>query len=430
MKDLKCLNTSRFILPYIFDNNKDLSEVSFDINDWKEYPINTKYLSRSVYEIFASGEGVCKNYSLNDSARSKYGMPHRNALVTMKSKMYGASGTYYFYIVSHRIIQFESGVGFLLMDIQFPEDDTSKLIDINFCISNIFTNEHDSGKQENNLSFSYKEGENPHAFSIKNSLYNALNAGKYAERLMLFPSSTRKRLITYNSVFSKPMDELHTKKLLYCLGNSLHGKIQYDESSDSGTIFSSFAGQSWYVGTNGVVSVASTNPENEDFVKKVHRRNVDLDYFNIFILALHEREIMLEYNYLAVHRRKRPKELINMKPKLLDADILYTFNTVSVEPSYQGFYGHLRSIFNLDNLRSDIRDVIENVESHVNDQNDRKINAILTAISFLAVFSALTDGIGFADRLQAGDAFGILQWSVILIVVLFIFIAFFICKRK
>lgn len=430
MKDQKNLNTSRFILPYIFDKKKDANELPFDVNDWKEYPISTKYLSRSVYEIFSPGDGVCKNFSLNDSARLKYGMPPRNVLVTMESKMYGAMGSYSFFIVSHRILQFESGVGFLVMDVQFTDDDFSKMVDINFCLSNIFTNEHDGGNKDNNLSFYYIGTDGPKFFSIKNSFYKALNVEKYVERLKLFPSSTRKRLITYSSVISTKIDETQTKKLLYCLGNSLHGKIQYTESSDSGIIFSSFAGQSWYVGTNGAVSVASTDSENEDFVKKVHKRNVDLDYFSIFILALHEREIMLEYNYLAVHKRKKPKELIDLKPRLLDADILYSFNTISVEASYQEFYEHLRSIFNLDNLRSDIRDVIENVESHVNDQNDRKINTILTAISFLALFSALTDGIGFADRLQTGDPFGLLQWGIIAAIAVIIGIAIIILKKR
>ena len=162
----------------------------------------------------------------------------------------------------------------------------------------------------------------------------------------------------------------------------------------------------------------------------MHKRNVDFDYFYIFILALHEREILLKDNYYAVKYRNNPKKLIAMKNQLLTVDILYSFNTISIESSYQRFYTGLVEIFNLENLRSDIRNVVENVESHVNDKKDRKVNAVLTAISILAIFSVLMDGIGFADRIESGDPFGILQWLVVVLVALFFAVAIFVLKKK
>ena len=192
---------------------------------------------------------------------------------------------------------------------------------------------------------------------------------------------------------------------------------------------SSFSGQKWYIGPNGVASYVGYK-DNDTFITKVHKRNVDLDYFYIFILALHEREILLKDNYLAVKYRNNHKKLIDMKDQLLMMDIVYSFNTVSIESSYQRFYSNICDVFNLEALRSDIRNVVENVESHVNDQNDQKINAVLTAISLLAILSAFTDGIGFADRIEGGAPFGYLQWGIIAMIAISITVAIIIFRKK
>lgn len=429
-KTRKGLSTSKFILPYIYKSKNSKKRTPFFEEDWKQYQISTKYLVHSVNDLFSEKSNqVCKCYSLNDASRVKYNIPARWTLVEMKSQMYGAKGKYSFYLSGHRIIQFESGIGFLVLEVQYPKDDIENIIDIGFCLSNVFTNEHDSGEKDNNLEFSYMNNGEEISFSIKNSLIDLLQGDINVNDLRLFPSASRKRLITYHSTFTN--GELNDyEKYLYCLSNSLHTGINYDKASDLGVEYSSFAKQRWNISTNGVSSHTLINEENRDFVLKAFKRNADMDYFIIFILTLHGREIMLEYNHFAILERDKVKKLIKLKKDLLEADILYSFNTVSIEASYQEFYNHLSNVFNLDSLRSDIRDVIENVESQTIDNKDRKINTILTALSLLAVFSVLTDGIGFADRIQSGDPFGVLQWGVILVVVICILVALIVLRRN
>lgn len=333
----KGMSTSRFVLPYIYKSKSKKKTTPFWEEDWKQYQISTKYLVHSVYDLFSDKSNqVCKCYSLNDAARAKYNIPARWTLVEMKSQMYGAKGKYSFYLSGHRIIQFESGIGFLVLEVQYPKDDIENIIDIGFCLSNIFKNEHDSGEKDNNLEFSYMDNGEERSFSIKNSLIDLLQGDIDVNDLRLFPSASRKRLITYHSIFTSV--ELNDyEKYLYCLSNSLHTGIHYDKSSDLGVEYSSFANQRWNISANGVSSHGLINEGNKDFVLKVSKRNAAMDCFIIFILALHGREIMLEYNHFAVLERNKVKKLIKLKKDLLEADILYSFNTISIEASYQEF---------------------------------------------------------------------------------------------
>ncbi len=57
------------------------------------------------------------------------------------------------------------------------------------------------------------------------------------------------------------------------------------------------------------------------------------------------------------------------------------------------------------------------------------MNTILAALSLLAIFSILTDGIALADRIESGSYFGVLQWGVIGIVAVIITIVLFGQKR-
>lgn len=420
----------RFILPFYCKSDNGNVNEPFCLSDWKQLSINTKYLTQSVYELFETADksAVCKCYSLNDNSREKYGIPNRFNKVLMESRMPACEGKYNIVFTGHRIIWFESGFGFLVMDVQIPEIELSEAANMSFCLSNIFTNEHDGGDKVNNLLFSYEDNLGKHELSVKNSLMKLIFGDGSGKNIELFPSSTRNRLVTYHSVIT---DQIicEKDKFISCLANSLHSGIKYDVNYDNGTVIYSFAEQNWYLGANGVASYAIYDG-HDTFVTKVHKRNIDIDYFYIFIIALHEREVLLKDNYLAVKYRNNPKELIKLKPQLLTADIIYSFNTVSIESSYQRFYASLVGVFNLESLRSDIRNVVENVESHVNDKNDQKVNAVLAAISMLAIFSALTDGVGFADRIESGSAFGILQWGIIILISVSIVVASSIFRKK
>lgn len=427
MREINNFNMSRFILPFYFVGSKKDAALDFSESDWLHYSVNTRYLTKSVYELFCDSENsVCKCYSLNDSARVTYGIPARDSLITMESSMKACEGTYQFYLAGHKAIVFNSGIGFLILEVTYPSDELDKAADIGFCLANLFDNEHDNSERNNNLIFKYNDKGVEHSFSVKNTVMQLLNVEKHADTLELFPSSTRRRMLVYHSIVSSDQKDTDEKDI-HCLCRAMHSHLKHGEEDIS---LSSFEGQKWLIGSTGAVSYVQYDDSNEEFVTKSFKRNVETDYFYIFVLALHEREVLLQYNYAAVKNQNDVKALIGMKEKLLKLDILYTFKTVSIEKAYQIFYEKLSEEFILEELRADIKDVVDSVENHVNNRKDRKTNIILTALSVLAVFSVLTDGVSFVDRLLSGDPMGALQWGVVGVVGLGVIVAVIMMRKK
>ncbi len=423
------VSVSKFLLPFYYENGKKTPPTPFDEADFTRYEVRTKYLAQSVYELFVdSPEAECKCYYLNDICWNKYGLPARFTKVTITSEMTGCSGSFDIIPTAIRLFYFKTGIGFLELEIQYPSDDVDVIADVGFCLSNIFTNEHDSGNQTNRLIFTYQSDKHFESFSLKNAFFNILNAESHKDSLKLFPSSTRKRLMVYHSVITSRQEDVNRK--IYALCSGLHSNVFYDESMDDNVVFSSISDQLWGISSTGVASIAFTTAENNAFVEKTFKRNTTYDYFFVFLLVSHEREILLRYNHVAVINRSAPKALMAMKEALLRLRVLYTYNTISTESSYQRFYESIARKFNIASLEADIRDVVDAVDSHITAHNDRKVNSFLSAISLLAIFSALTDGIGLADRIQTGDAFGIMQWGIVIIIAVFVIIAVYYSRKK
>lgn len=60
----------------------------------------------------------------------------------------------------------------------------------------------------------------------------------------------------------------------------------------------------WSIGSNSAVSISYENKNNLQYLTEIHPRHVDKDYFLVYLLAMHEREILLKYNYDAVKTGK------------------------------------------------------------------------------------------------------------------------------
>lgn len=420
-------SVSRFLVPF-YNEKKD--SLPFKETDFTIYQVKTRYLVESVYELFKENKATeCKCYYLNSELWVSYGLPPRFSNISLRSEMSGCSDIFDIAISAIRVYYFKTGIGFLEIEIQYPSDDIDAISDVSFCLSNIFTNEHDSGDQENRLFFSYNSDNTSKLFSLKNSILSILNAETSMDYLKLFPSNSRKKLLSYHSVITTPQENI--RKVIYALCNGLHSNVFYDEEMDDNTGFSSISNQMWGISSTGVASVAYPSEKSRKFVETTFKRNTMYDYYYIFLLVAHEREILLKYNHEAVKNRANPKALVSMKKDLLELRVIYTYNTVSTESSYQRFYECIANEFNISSLEADIRDVVEAVENHVNERKDRKINALLSTLSILTIFSILIDGISFMDRVQNGGSLGALQWGFLLIVsAILIFVLIGLSRRR
>ena len=164
----------------------------------------------------------------------------------------------------------------------------------------------------------------------------------------------------------------------------------------------------WSGNSLGVVSISiDADENNHKFITEKFAYYVNHDYFYIFMLALHERELLLHYNDDAVK-----------------------YNIVSEEMAYQMLYEKLYDCFRLEKLENDIQDVIGKVDEYVTSTNDRKTNALLSMLTLLTIFSAFTDSLGLIDRLnQAGLTYAHLVVIGINIVIILIGILLFFRKK-
>lgn len=399
-------NVSKFLIPfYIGSSSRKKQEPVFPLTNWEVIERKTIYLTRYLQEIYERGEkGICGSYRLSVQARMDAGLPAENTTVYLLSEMIsGREGEFSFLLKDITASLFSTGIGFLTLDIVHRDSESlEEIADKSFALSNLFTHEHDRSGKPSKLHFYYYENENRHDFSLKNAVYAILGVERLKERIELFPTNQRKKMNVYHSIFREQRNESDTK-LVRILSKGLHaGAIEQKEKYDfleSNFEYATTENTSWSLCSNGVVSLSYDEEKNHEFLIHVYSRNVGNDYFLIYLFALHEREILLRYNYDVVKNWNNPKKLVAMKKELIRFNMWFSYNMVSVEMSYQNFYECLYRALKLEKLENDVQEVVAKVDEYVSVNKERRLNGILTAIALLAIFSAFADGLGMVDRL-------------------------------
>ena len=293
-----------------------------------------------------------------------------------------------------------------------------------YFIINIFSNEHDNSGKKSLVTFSSKNKQ----FSLKNIVKEMLKFDAYSEeQLRIFPNSRRRKIIGYHNLFSTAAEV--NEKIFVKIERGLNHLtcIEDCEIEDERKMI---YGQNWYIGSGASTACSQVTAENESFIKKTRQKNIGIDYFCLFLLAIHEREILLHYNYLAVKYCTNPKKLAQLKSKLVYIDVLFSYNTVSTEKGYQQYYLALFDEMSLANLEADINEVIREADDFANQQNDKKENALLSSIAILSVLSVLTDAVELADRVYSGEPFGLIHLGILVFVILGIIIGAFTLLKK
>ena len=410
MKEKYLTNTSKYIIPFTY--TEKICKTLFKEEDWNKYELRPFYLANYIKELYSNqGDKICQAFYLKKESWKKYLLPNRFAECIADVMIPGAEGKYKFSISSVFVYLFATGMGFITLEIQHKERELSNIANLNFALVNIFSNEHDSEERNNRIIF--KAGED--IFSLKNAIKELLRLENLDEtQIKLFPNTGRRKIIGYHNLYSEK-EEIN-EKLLVAIERGLGQKafVEEFEVDDEKRII---GGQHWYIGSNGTVTLSNVTKDNKDFIINVRQKNVNIDYFCLYLLALHEREILLRYNYLAVKYSKKPKLMAKLKSKLIHVNVLFAYNTVSTEKVYQNFYAAIFEEMNLDNLETDINEVIHEADDYINEIKDKKINAILSAVALLAVISVFTDGMGLADRIASGEPFLVVHFGILALIV-------------
>lgn len=396
---------SRMIIPfYLKPKHKGGENILFSERNWTSYERKTVYLTKYIQEIFTfQDSGICNFYRLKDNARCEAGLQERATQFYAVSRiMKGKCDQVVFTIDDIWAAYFATGIGFLMLDISHRAEESLQYItDKCFVLSNIFSARVIPGTGELNLRFYYMMGGKEIDCALGEAIRDILQEDALQGELRIFPTSTRSKLCSYHRIARTQKKEDDISNIIR-LNRGIHSSAFVQEEKydflESDFNFSVTRSTSWYACANGAVALIDDDADNHEFLTSVYPKSVENDYFMILLLVLHEREIMLWYNYQLVQNWANPKKLVVLREELLQFNLWFSYNTVSIEMSYQNFYECLYKAFKLEKLENDVEDVIDKVNDFVTSQKDRKINGVLSVVAVLAVVSVFGDAMGLIDR--------------------------------
>lgn len=443
-EDLKNNSESFFLVPFHYSGKKAFEKIIGDNWD-KEEGHNHWFLAKHI-DAFDKGkdhERIFTYYSLKEAAYQYYGLPNSYEDIMITSDLIVDDGKlpeqFTMKISQIKILYFSTGFGFLMYQIDHGEDEIETISNKSFALLRAFVPVRRSGKRVK-LSISIpSENENLGLIDQELNLINITNhlleLATKKNQIELFPTSCKSQCYIYHRIqLAKPMAEEEVEGNLLYLRKGFHRSFStYEEEEDNIFDFKWKQNKNLYWGGSmkGVVSLSyCITGENNYFVTKQYCHNVRNDYFLLYMILLHQRQVLLFYNYLAVKDQNSMKKLEAIKKELIRFRINFAYKTVSDEASYQRFYHGMYECLSLESLNSDIQDVIDRVTEYQDFSNEKSMNRVLALIAMFSIFSAFADGTGFADRMQEGIEPTGLHWAtLIIIIIIMIFAAYTFIKN-
>ena len=440
---LKNNSESFFIIPFYYSGKKEF-EKCISENWKKDQSYNHWFLAKHI-DAFDKGEGqIFTYYTLAPEAYQSFGLPKPNEKIKVLSDLIMDDGyimpeQFTVKIYQIKILYFNTGFGFIIYKADHEDDTVDTVINKSFALLRAFVSNRKSGKQvrffvpgvsENGSNES--EDKEINIVDITNRLLELKGRRNKTE---LFPISCKNQCYVYHRIqLAEPLAEEEVMRDLLLLRKGFHGSFiahEEDENSIYDFVWKQNKNLYWGGSMKGLVSLSFCMPgENNYFVTKPYVNNVRNHYFLLYMILLHQRQVLLYYNYLAVKEQNHMKKLEKIKKELIRFRINFAYKTVSDEASYQKLYDGMYECLSLDNLNSDIQDVIDRVTEYQDFSNEKGMNRALALIGMFSIFSAFADGIAFADRLKAGIKFtGIYLVVLIIIIIVILFAAYIFIKN-
>lgn len=393
-------NFSRLIIPfYMNDKNGKCSQALFLSEDWTRLRRSSVYLTGYMNEIFGGGAGdICGFFMLNDKAWDKAGLPSKGQVVHIVSEIRdGVKEDFTFSLECVWAAYFATGIGFLFLDIGHKEDEGVKEItDKCFALINCFIKRTSRYSGKNVVRFQYFQGENVFEFQLADAIKNILDIPGHKDIIKLFPTNMRSKISAYHRLYCEKVSEEDIKYAGY-LSKGMHSEAVIQETNDMfETEFEYRSGNNmrWSITSVSVVAITEKIDGREDFITRKHLEHIEKDYFLIYLFGLHEREILLWYNYQVVSNWNAGGKLIKYRDELIRFNMWFSYNTVSCEMAYQNFYECLYKVLKLENLERDVQEVVAKVSEYESGIKDDRMNiflSIITIVTTVSLCGELTD---------------------------------------
>ncbi len=444
VEEYKNNSESFFLVPFYYSGGKAFEKRLGAYWD-KEESSNHWFLAKHI-DAFDKGkdnERISTYFSLKEDSYKYYKLPTRDTDITITSDIIvddkKLPDQFTMRITGIRMLYFTTGFGFLIYQIDHSEDEPETIINKSFGLLRSFVTDRKSGKEVKftfslpveNESDKYTE----HELNFLKVTNHLLKVEENSRRIELFPTSCKNQCYIYHRIqLGKPLAEEELNRHLLYLRKGFHTRFSVPEKEEDNLFdfnWKQNSNQYWGGSMKGVVSLSYCKPgENNYFIRDQYPNYVRNDYFLLYMILLHQRQVLLYYNYIAVKNQSRMKKLEKIKKELIRFRINFAYKTVSDETSYQRFYDGMYECLSLECLNSDIQDVIDRVTEYQDFSNEKSMNFVLALIAIFSVISAFADVIGFADRMKEGIEFTGFHWVAFISISVILIIAIFTILRR
>lgn len=398
--------TNRYLCSFYIDLKNRLpreEELNFEKKELK-----LRYLSKYIQRIYDVNNNICRIYRLKeDKVTELEGTLKKCVPKELQRALCWAEKD------PVTIILFATGSGFACFDIEIIEPLFSRnYLDIN-----------------NRLARMYNQDT-----SLFDQLGSLLSAEKIGQ-VEWFPLSNNKKAYTFHNLYldeDKTFAAVRAKHDQHLAVLLKSWQINSQGSLSDDNLYEIDSRHGWIIDGTGIISYATEEKTNSHdvFLRKTYYANANNDYFWAYILALHEKDCLQKYTDDILSSWDDENNLIHLRENLLRFDLWFSYNVISMEDYYQRYYNKLHEKLYLSSLEKEIEEVLEKVEAFANSKKDRRINSLLTCVTFLTVFSVLTDGLGFVDRILEWQTLTPLHWMFIIIILFVLFFVLRIIMRR
>lgn len=417
------LKECKYIFPvYIKDYDKNYFKRGKYLEILQEISVEPRYLTKAFSSIYTDETEVCKIYALNDVRYLDIGLPNRGEEIFIQNRTFATDTDekHSCFLNDILLASFPTGMCFFIMSICHNNHDSMpELIEKNFSFTHLISNE--CLETSRKKIFLYKvNGESITLIDVIKKLIGN-------EQKIEFP---RKNLMVYQSIVKEDVEEGDRDYLYYlsrCQHESFSRTKNIEEQKEYKLFFEYEQSENicWMGCSNGVVSISYVQG-NEHFIKRIHRYNVQTDYFLLYLSVVYEREMLTYYSSCAVANRYNMKILSDMQEELIEFDIQFGYNTASDEISYQMLYECLYKVFRIDFLEKDVREIVERVVEHKKAIRERNLNAFLALLSVLSLISLLNDGMSLFMMIEKATliwiVLGIMAFGLAVCIFVFVMI--------
>ena len=302
-----------------------------------------------------------------------------------------------FHIADVRLFTFSTGISILVFELRFFDNDPIRIASAQYYLRKIST-EKIHTEDTNSFGESFVDISKRVLTDCAQNM--VLDFFFYAT-----PKNEKANFLTYLDV---PKQSCYSKELFYlkwCYNDGFdYAEDCYDEDSIN---YVANPCTTWGVSVSAAVCLVYRSEVQKHFIESTFQKNFRKQYLLTYILLLHQKYAMyLFLTKLSVGLEGNLQQLKAYKERLYHFETHYMFSYISEVPQYQRLYSIVRKAFAVEHLFSDVQEPLtqltemqkQKAESQQQD-HDHRVSAALAALSFLTIFSALTDASGITANL-------------------------------